>query len=333
MTRIGCAVLGATGAVGQRFIHLLQQHPWFQVAAVVASPAAAGQPYGARVKWFLPGTVPKSVEALALQNMDDLDPSVTPVVFSALPGGQAGAIERALAARGFRVFTNARDLRMEPDVPLLIPEINGHALNPEGPGFVVANGNCSGIILTLALAPLHAAFGIHSVDVTTMQALSGAGNPATVQLDSESNVLPHIDGEEDKLQTEPHKVLGTQFPIRATCTRVDVPDGHLESVHVVLNRPVSDAEVAEAFASFRGPEAMRNLPSAPHQPIHVLTEANRPQPKHDLMLENGMAVGVGRIRVGGPHLRFVLLGHNTVRGAAGQSILNAEWARERGLLE
>ncbi len=330
---IGCAVLGATGAVGQRFIHLLRDHPWFRVEAVVASDARQGRRYGDEVAWFLDADVPDAVANLALATVDELDAATTPLVFSALPGGAAAEVERALAARGFRVFTNARDLRMDADVPLLIPEINGVDLRAvQGPGFVVANGNCSGIILTLALAPLLQRFDIDAVDVTTMQALSGAGNPATVDLDSEDNVLPYIAGEEEKLETEPHRILGTRFPIRATCTRVHVPDGHFESVHVTLAREVTTDEVTQAFTAFRGPDDVHALPSAPKQPIHVSADPAGPQPKHDVNAENGMAVTVGRIRVDGRHVRFVLLGHNTVRGAAGQSILNAEYAHSLGLL-
>lgn len=331
---IGCAILGATGAVGQRFIQLLNEHPTFHIQAVVASNANAGRRYHEAADWRMPGPLPDSVGGLPLQTATDLDPATTPVVFSALPGGIAGPVESDLASRGFKVFTNARDHRMDPDVPLLIPEVNPEHLAPVRgrDGFIVANGNCSGIILTLALAPIQRAFGIASLDVTTMQARSGAGHPDRVDLDTADNVLPFIGGEEDKLETEPHKVLGTDFPIHATCTRVDVSDGHFESIHARIQRPATADDVADAFRSFRGPEEVAACPSAPRQPIHVLDGDDAPQPKRHRDLEDGMAVSVGRIRVDGDHVRFLLLGHNTVRGAAGQSILNAEYAAARNLL-
>lgn len=333
MTR--CAILGATGAVGQRFIHLLHGHPTIQVAAVVASESRDGQAYGDAADWRMPEPLDPAVAGLVLESIESLDPAVTPLVFSALPGGIAGPAETALAARGFKVFTNASDHRMDADVPLLIPEVNPESLElvRGKPGCIVANGNCSGIILTLAIAPLAQTFGIKEMDVTTMQARSGAGHPATVDLDTSDNVLPFIGGEEDKLETEPHKVLGTDFPIRATCTRVDVSDGHFESVHVRLGRSVTVDEVASTFAGFRGSSAVAACPSAPEQPIHVTRDDARPQPKLDRDLEGGMAVSVGRIRVQGDRAQFLVLGHNTVRGAAGQSILNAEFAQASGLLD
>lgn len=328
---IGCAILGATGAVGQRFIHLLQGHALFQIQALVASDANAGRPYREATEWLMDGPLPEAVGDLPLCRTSELDPGRTPLVFSALPGGVAGPVESELAARGFRVFTNASDHRMGPDVPLLIPEVNPGHLDGVAPGgFIVANGNCSGIILTLALAPIHRAFGIRELDVTTMQARSGAGHPDRVDLDTGDNILPFIGGEEEKLETEPHKVLESDFPIRATCTRVDVSDGHFESVHARLERPATAEQVAAAFAEFRGPSDVAACTFAPAQPIHVLDDG--PEPKHHRDLERGMAISVGRIRVDGDHLRFLLLGHNTVRGAAGQSILNAEYAHARGLL-
>jgi aspartate-semialdehyde dehydrogenase len=269
------------------------------------------------------------------------------VAFSALPGGTAGPIEADLAARGVRVFTNARDHRMAPDVPLLVPEVNADHLalvrRQPGPGWVVANGNCSAIILLLPLAALHRAFGVQEVHVTTMQGLSGAGYPGVAALDAVDNVVPFIAGEEEKLAAEPAKTLGTlradgvepaAFPIHATCTRVAVREGHLESVHLRLLRPATLAQVRAALAGFRGPPEVQALPSAPRQPIHVLDGADRPQPRRDRDLEGGMAVSVGRLRLSedGRGLRFVLLGHNTVRGAAGQSVLNAECAHAAGYL-
>lgn len=333
--RIGCAVLGATGMVGQRFIERLADHPWFEVGAVVASDANVGRPYGDVVDWCLDCPVPTSVAGLPLQSIEAIHGDADlPLIFSALPSGAAGPAESRLASAGHMVCTNASAHRMDPDVPLLIPEVNAAAstILPSTGGGIVANGNCSGIILTLALAPLAQAFGIDSVDVTTMQARSGAGHPDRVDLDTDGNVLPFIAGEEEKLQMEPQKTLGVDFPVRATCTRVHVRDGHLESVHVRLRRPATETAVREAFTSFRGPPEVRSLPSAPERPIHVLDGDDAPQPRRDVDVGGGMAVTVGRIRVDGPHVRFLVLGHNTVRGAAGQSVLNAEYLHAQGRL-
>lgn len=339
---IGCAVVAATGAVGQRFIERLADHPTFRIEALCASERSQGKRYVDATDWLLDGDVPDAVAGIEVTDQRSLDPDVTPIVFSALPTAQAGPMEADLAQRGFTVFTNASPHRMDPDVPLLIPEVNpGHlALLDEqvGPGAIIANGNCSGIILTLALAPLHRAFGIKDVDVTTLQGLSGAGYPGVPSLDVIDNVVPFIGGEEDKLETEPQKTLGepgkaAAFTVRPTCTRVPVREGHLESVHVRLGREVSEDEVRAAFADFCGPDDVAGLPSAPGRPIHVMDAPDRPQPRRDRDLEHGMAVSVGRIRVDGDHVRFIVLGHNTVRGAAGQSVLNAEYVVARGLLK
>ena len=348
MKRIGVAVLGATGAVGQRFVSILANHPWFEVRAVVGQQSA-GKTYASAAPWMLDTPLPPAVGQMrvrtvaALQDSDDVG-----VVFGAMPGGVAGPIESGLVRRGAQVFTNASDHRMDSDVPLLIPEVNPDHLalveRQKGPGWIVANGNCTAIVLTLALAPLYRTFGLDEVHVTSMQALSGAGYPGVSALDIEDNVLPHIAGEEEKLAAEPCKTLGRlakggieplDLPIHATCTRVAVREGHFESVHVRLAKRATAAAVAKAFAGFRGPEEVRRLPSAPKRPIHIHAAPDRPQPRRDRDLEGGMAVSVGRIRLDadGRGLRFVALGSNTVRGAAGASILNAELARARGLLD
>lgn len=348
--RIGVAVLGAPGAVGQRFIERLHDHPTFRIEALVGQ-SSVGQPYREAANWILDGDVPASVADLVVTDLEALDPAAAPVVFSALPGKVARETESALAEAGHKVFTNASAHRMDPDVPLLIPEVNADHLRmveaQPGPGFIVANGNCSGIVLTLALAPLHRAFGLQSLDVTTMQGLSGAGYPGVSGLDVIDNIVPFIGGEEDKLETEPQKTLGVLagtgrdaavtpavFTVRATCTRVPVREGHFESVHATLAEPTTAEAVRAAFAEFTGPADVAGLHSAPARPIHVLDAPDRPQPRRDRDLEAGMAVSVGRIRLdaAGTGVRFVVLGHNTVRGAAGQSVLNAEYAAAKGLL-
>jgi aspartate-semialdehyde dehydrogenase len=343
--RIPVAVLGATGIVGQRFVSLLADHPWFEPAILVGR-GSVGKAYGDAVAWQPEGPVPLPRERVvgleALRERDDVK-----VVFSALPGGEAGPVESALARSGRFVFTNARDHRLAADVPLLVPEVNPDHLEmvrrQPGPGWIVANGNCSAIILTLAVAPLARAFGIEALHVTTLQGLSGAGHPGVSALDIVDNVVPFIPGEEEKLAAEPAKMLGelgpdgiapAPFAVHATCTRVPVRDGHLESVHLRLARPVTLWQVEEALRSFAAPEGVRHLPSSPRSPLLLLGEPDRPQPRPDRMASGGMAVSVGRLRLSadGRDLRLVALGHNAIRGAAGQSVLNAEQAHAAGLL-
>jgi len=347
MSRVGVAVLGATGAVGQRFVELLADHPWFEIRAVAASDRNAGLAYRDATTWILDRPVPASAARMRLTATDDIAAAGVEAVFSALPGGTAGPVEAGLARQGLAVFTNARDHRMDADVPLLIPEVNPDHLDlvrrQPGPGFVVANGNCSAIVLTLALAPLHRAFGLDEVHVTTLQGLSGAGYPGVSGLDIVDNVLPYIEGEEDKLETEPQKTLGeldgdgvrpAAFRVHATATRVPVREGHLESVHVRLTRPSDAAAVRAAWTGFRAPADVAALPGAPPTPVVLADGDDRPQPRRDRDAGRGMSVTVGRVRLDPDRrgLRFVALGHNTVRGAAGQSVLNAEAARARGLL-
>jgi aspartate-semialdehyde dehydrogenase len=348
--RIGCAILGATGVVGQRFVERLHGHPWFELRALVGQDSV-GRAYGAAVRHWLPETpCPEDVAKQHVVSVEDLIArDDVAVVFSALPSGTAGPLESRLASLGFQVFSNAGDHRMAPQVPLLVPEVNpGHlaqvAAQP-GPGFIVANGNCSSIILELPLAALHRAFGVASCDVVTLQGLSGAGHPGVPALDTIDNVVPFIGGEEDKVEREPQKTLGVLrpdgsiepagIPIRATCTRVPVREGHLEAVHLRLDRATTLDEVQAALTGFRGPKDLETCPTAPRQPIHVTEAADRPQPRRDRDAEGGMAVTVGRLRLSedGRGLRFFVLGHNTVRGAAGQSVLNAEFAFVQGVLK
>ena len=345
--RIPVAVLGATGSVGQRFVQLLDRHPWFRLAEVVASERSAGKRYHEATDWRLSATMPDRARELPVRAYhDSLD---SPVVFSALPGEIAGEIEQRMASEGRAVLSNTSTHRMEPDVPLLIPEVNpDHVAAIElqrrkrgWRGFIATNPNCSTIHLVLALKPLHQVFGLEAVAVSTMQAVSGAGYPGVSSLDMIDNVVPYIGGEEEKIETETAKLLGdfdgafhpATFLVSAQCNRVPVRDGHTECVSVRLTEPAPPEEVIAAFAAFRGKPQELELPSAPARPIVVRTEANRPQPNLDRDAEHGMASVVGRVRPC-PLLgtKFVVLGHNTVRGAAGASILNAELFKVEGLL-
>jgi aspartate-semialdehyde dehydrogenase len=347
--KIDVAVLGATGSVGQRFVQLLEDHPWFQVAELVASDRSAGKRYGDACDWRLSGSMPGSARNIMVKGLDGaLDSSV---VFSSLPGGLALEIETKLAGEGKQVFTNASDNRMVPDVPLVIPEVNAEHLSlidvqrtnrGWDTGLIVANPNCSTIHLVLALKPIWERFGIEQAMVTTLQAASGAGYPGVPSLDLIDNIVPYIGSEEEKIETETLKLLGTMaeehiasaaITVSAQCTRVPVRDGHTEAVSLKLRKKATVDEVIEAFTSFRGRPQELGLPSAPEQPIVVRDESDRPQPALDRDVEQGMASVVGRVRECSIFdVKFVVLGHNTIRGAAGASILNAELLREYGYL-
>ena len=349
MAKIKCGVLGATGAVGQRFIQLLADHPWFEVVVVAASDNSVGKRYADAARWFVSPEMPAAVRDLLVE---PCEPGLNcELIFSALPGDIAGPTELAFADAGYAVSTNASSHRMAPDVPLLIPEVNADHLDlipvqrqkrgwPRG--FIVANPNCSTIHLALALKPLHDQFGLTRVMVTTMQAISGAGYPGVASLDIVDNVVPFIGGEEAKMETEPLKLLGTfngsgisgaDIRISAQCNRVAVRDGHLEAVTVELRDKPSLDEFTAALAQFQGEPQVLRLPSAPAFPIIVRNEANRPQPVLDRDVERGMASVVGRIRPDPIFdYKFLVLGHNTIRGAAGGAILNAELLVAKGYL-
>ncbi|MCC6793168.1 MAG: aspartate-semialdehyde dehydrogenase [Thermomicrobiales bacterium] len=345
--RIPVAVLGATGSVGQRFVQLLANHPWFRVAEVVASDRSTGKKYRDATDWRLDAFMPDAAAELTLKDYsEELD---SPVAFSALPGEVAGEIEQRLAKAGHAVLSNSSTHRMDPDVPLIIAEVNpDHAraierqkANRGWAGYIVTNGNCSAIHLTLTLKPLQDAFGLDAVVLTTLQAVSGAGYPGVPSLDMIDNVVPFISTEEEKLAEEARKFLGVydgefkmaDVVISATCTRVPVRDGHTESAAIRFKQSATPQQVIEALQSFRGKPQEMNLPSAPKRPIIVRPENNRPQPALDRDVEQGMASVVGRVRVCPVMgIKYVLLGHNTVRGAAGASILNAELFKEEGLL-
>lgn len=341
-------ILGATGTVGQRFIQLLEHHPQFEITALAASDRSQGKPYREACTWRLPGEMPANVRDIQVQS--PIPPLACDVVFSSLPGDIARETEGAFAVAGYPVISNSSAYRMDADVPLLIPEVNHEHLAllelqeqkyPQG-GFIVTNPNCSTIMLALALAPLHFSFGVDAVAVTTMQALSGAGYPGVASLDINDNVLPYIASEEEKIEQETGKILGvfrqSQFEpapmkVSAQCNRVNVSDGHLAAVKVKLDEFASLEEVSRVLATYRSLPQELGLHSAPAQPIIVRSEPDRPQPKLDRDAGAGMSITIGRIQPDNVlHWRFVVLSHNTIRGAAGAAILNAELLIAKGLL-
>jgi aspartate-semialdehyde dehydrogenase len=334
--------------VGQRFVQLLAAHPWFEITALAASERSVGRPYGEACHWVVSEEVPAPVRDIVVQECKPDLPCR--LVFSALPAEVAGPVEEGFAAAGYAVSSNARSHRLDPDVPLLIPEVNPDHLalieiqrrRRGWKGFIVTSPNCSVTQLVLALTPLWERFRIEAVNITTMQALSGAGYPGVPSLDILDNVIPYIPGEEEKLEGEPLKLLGqlerevikeAGLAISAQCHRVPTRDGHLEAVSVKLGRRASHGEVVEALRSFRGlPQELR-LPSAPTYPLVVREEADRPQPRLDRDEGDGMSVVVGRVRECPVFdYKFLVLGHNTARGAAGGSILNAELLAAQGHL-
>jgi aspartate-semialdehyde dehydrogenase len=326
--------------VGQRFIQLLVDHPQFEVTAVAASDRSQGKKYGEACTWRLSGEMPANVRNLPVQ--PPAPPLDCELVFSSLPGEIARETEASFAAAGYPVISNSSAFRMDEDVPLLIPEVNhGHlallekqkAKYPRG-GFIVTNPNCSAIGLALALAPLHAAFGVEAAIATTMQALSGAGYPGVASLDILDNVVPYISNEEEKMEEETAKILGryhdsqlqhAPIAVSAQCHRVNVADGHMVATRVKFARKPSLDQVHAALASFRSLPQELGLHSAPARPIVVRDEQDRPQPKLDRDAGKGMTATVGRIKPDAVlDYRFVVLSHNTIRGAAGAAILNAE---------
>jgi aspartate-semialdehyde dehydrogenase len=344
------AILGATGAVGQRYIQLLQGHPWFKVEVLAASERSAGKKYKNACNWTMESDLPEEIAEMtvadvsveSVEKMGDID-----LVFSSLPGDLAGPVEEEFAAI-YPVFSKASAHRMERDVPLLIPEVNpDHSAlipiqqkNRGWKGYITTDPNCSTIQMAMTLKPL-LQFGLQQVMVTTMQALSGAGYPGVPSLDIIDNVIPFIGKEEEKMESESNKILGcfngeevldADFAVSASCNRVHVKDGHLESVFVKLEKDPSLAEVEEAFSSFKGEPQELKLPSAPQSPIVIRKEQNRPQPRFDRDTGCGMSVVVGRIR-SDPimTLKYMCLGHNTIRGGAGAGVLSAEFMVAKGL--
>ncbi|HLZ61297.1 MAG TPA: aspartate-semialdehyde dehydrogenase [Ktedonosporobacter sp.] len=349
--KIPVAVLGATGMVGQRFIELLQGHPWFDLVGLAASERHNGRPYSEATIWRLSSDMPAAVAALPVVGCrPDALPGVK-IVFSALPAEIAGEIELEFARAGVAVFSNAKNHRMAPDVPLLIPEVNPDHIaaiveqrkQQETVGCIVTNANCCATPLVMALKPLQEAFGLRKVLVTTLQAISGAGYPGVPSYDILDNVIPYIGGEEEKLERETRKMLGswekgqgfTDAPIvvSAHCNRVATREGHLECISVELGRETSPEEIIATWTNYE-PESQRlKLPSAPEHALLYRYEADRPQTLRDRDAGDGMTVTIGRLR-NCPLLgyKFVILGHNTIRGAAGGSILNAELCVSKGLI-
>ena len=340
MKKYRVGILGATGMVGQRFIQLLENHPQFEITAVAASDRSQGKTYGEACTWRLNGEMPCAVRSLPVQ--PPAPPLDCDLVFSSLPGDIARETEGSFAAAGYPVISNSSAFRMDEDVPLLIPEVNHQHLDLlarqrqryTSGGYIVTNPNCSTIMLALAIAPLNAAFGISSVVATTLQALSGAGYPGVASLDILDNVLPHIGGEEEKIETETTKILGrcvdaqietAPMAVSAQCHRVNVSDGHMAAVRVKLSRAAELNDLRDALASFKSLPQELGLYSAPRDPIVVRDEVDRPQPKLDRDAGNGMTITIGRLKPDTVlDYRFVVLSHNTIRGAAGAAILNAE---------
>lgn len=349
MERLRVGILGATGLVGQRLVDRLASHPWFELVALAASDRSAGAAYAEACRWSLPAPLPAAWASLPVRSSRPGELRDCDLLFSALDPSAAREIEPAFVAAGFAVVSNSSAHRMEPDVPLVIPEVNADHMalveaqrRRTGGGFVVTNPNCSVTGLALALAPLHAAFGVRRVVVATLQALSGAGLDGPRGLEVVDNVIPFIPREEEKIEAEVAKILGrvcggavqrAGVTVSAHCHRVPTLEGHLEAVSVELGRPVAAAEAAEVLRGFRGQVAELGLPSSPAAPVLVREEADRPQPRLDRDAGGGMSAVVGRIR---PcpvlTLRFEVLSHNTVRGAAGGALLNAELLVRRGLV-
>jgi len=341
MAKIKAGVLGATGAVGQRFIEGLKSHPWFELTSLAASERSAGKKYREAAKWRLESELPDDIAEMTVVNVDPREVDAD-IVFSALPAADAMSVEPAFAAAGCAVASNTSSYRMVEDVPLLIPECNHEHLDiikvqreKRGwEGFLTTNPNCTTIMFTLPLKPLMK-FGIESVHMASMQAVSGAGYEGVPSMAILGNVIPYIGGEE-KCETEPQKILGhfdgeriinANFSISASCHRVPVMDGHTEALWVKMRDNPTPEEVRQAMLDFD--PGLDDLPTSPKKALIVKDEPDRPQPRLDRMRGNGMSVSVGRIRSG---IRFICMGHNTVRGAAGASILNAELLVKKGLL-
>jgi aspartate-semialdehyde dehydrogenase len=341
------AVLGATGSVGQIFIQLLNGHPWFEVSVVAASEKSTGLTYAEAAKWRLSTPIPEGVSNLdvvdiepkAVRNVEDVD-----VVFSALPSDVAGKAEESFAEAGYVVVSNASSHRMDPDVPLLNPEVNCDHISlideqrrrRKWDGLIVTNPNCSATVLTLSMKPIYDDFGIERMIVSTMQAISGAGYPGVASLDIVDNVIPFINGEEEKMEAETLKIFGSpskpaDFKISASCHRVPTLDGHMEAVFIETKREADPESVMRAMEKFAGEPQKLKLPTAPAKPVVVKHSEDRPQTRLDRMEGDGMSVVVGRVRKDSVlnGVKYIVLGHNTIRGAAGCGVLNAEYLKAK----
>jgi len=347
-SKISVGILGATGIVGQRFIQLLEHHPWFEVAWLAASDRSEGREYGDAARWKLRTPIPARV---AKMKVSAATPEGAPkVIFAALDAAIAAEMEPRFAEAGHAVITNSSALRMAQYVPLVIPEVNPDHIKliecqewrRKSGGFVVTNSNCSAMGLVLALAPLHKQFEIETVMAVTMQAVSGAGYPGVASMDILGNVIPYIANEEHKMEEETRKMLGSlndsgvvlaPFKMSAQCNRVAVEDGHTESISIKLKKSVKPEEIVNAWEEFRGVGQVADLPSAPKQPVRYMKQHDRPQPRLDVDSGNGMTATVGRLRPCGVlDWKFTVLSHNVIRGAAGAALLNAELLKVEGYL-
>jgi aspartate-semialdehyde dehydrogenase len=347
--KIPVGILGATGTVGQRFIQLLERHPWFEVAWVGASERSSGKSYAEAAKWKMKTPIPSRIASMTVSAAE---PQGAPkVIFAALDAEIAREMEPAFADAGCAVISNSSAFRMHPKVPLVIPEINpGHlkliesqSWRKQSGGFMVTNSNCSVMGLAIALAPLQKAFGIESVFVVTMQAISGAGYPGVASLDILGNVVPFIKNEEEKMEEEAGKLLGklkggevipAEFAISAHCNRVAVEDGHTESISIKLKKRATPEKIIAVWREYRGLVSDLKLPFAPDEPIFYDERPDRPQPRLDIERGHGMTVSCGRLRPCSLlDWKFTMLSHNTIRGAAGAALLNAELLKAKGYLE
>ena len=347
--KIPIGILGATGVVGQRFIQMLEHHPWFEVAWLAASDRSEGKVYAEAARWRLKTPVP---EPVAKMLVSPATPEGAPkVIFAALDASIAAELEPRFADAGCAVVSNSSALRMKEDVPLVIPEVNaghiklidGQGWRKKSGGYVVTNPNCSAIGLVLALAPLHQRFGLETVMAVTMQAVSGAGYPGVASLDILGNVIPFIRNEEEKMEEETHKLLGQlngskvipgAFAMSAQCNRVAVEDGHTESVSIRLKTKANAEEIIAAWNGYRAEPQELKLPSAPERPVVYVEATDRPQPRFDVDMGAGMTTVVGRLRPCGVlDWKFTVLSHNTIRGAAGAALLNAELLKVQGYLD
>jgi aspartate-semialdehyde dehydrogenase len=348
MKKIPVGILGATGVVGQRFIQMLEHHPWFEVAWLAASDRSEGKTYSDAARWRLKTSIPTAV---AKMQVSPATPEGAPkVIFAALDSSIAAELEPRFADAGCAVVSNSSALRMNEDVPLVIPEVNAchiklidiQAWHKKNGGYVVTNPNCSAIGLVLALAPIHQRFGLETVMAVTMQAISGAGYPGVASLDILGNVIPFIKNEEEKMEEETKKLLGQlngskvipgAFAMSAQCNRVAVEDGHTESVSIRLKKKAKPEEIIECWNQYRAEPQELKLPSAPERPVVYLEANDRPQPRFDIDLGAGMTTAVGRLRPCGVlDWKFTVLSHNTIRGAAGAAVLNAELLKAKGYL-
>ena len=350
MSKIPVGILGATGTVGQRFIQLLENHPWFEVAWIAASERSFGKCYQEAAKWKMKTPIPKRIASMVL-SAAEAGKENPKVIFAALDSDIAREMEPAFAQAGCAVISNSSAFRMHPQVPLVIPEINPYHLKlieqqtwrKKSGGFMVTNSNCSIMGLAIALAPLQKAFGIEAVFAVTMQAISGAGYPGVASLDILGNVIPYIHNEEEKMQEELGKLLGklkgkqvipADFPISAHCNRVAVEDGHTESISIKFKKRVAGDKIIAAWRDYRGQATDFKLPFAPSEVIYYDERPDRPQPRLDLDRGHGMTVTCGRLRPCSLFdWKFTMLSHNTIRGAAGAALLNAELLKAKGYLD